>query len=112
MIITIHGPPRPGQSSAARAPGPPPGSRVLVPAPVERARRRQREMARRGEMVDLEEVLRAQEVRDRRDAARDLAPMVPAADAVKVDSTHLTVEQLVDHMEQIVRRCKSGSPGS
>jgi CMP/dCMP kinase len=84
----------------------------LVADPVERARRRQREMARRGETVDLEEVLRAQEVRDRRDAARDLAPMVPAADAVEVDSTHLTVEQLVDHMEQIVRQCKSGSPGS
>ncbi|HJT77937.1 MAG TPA: (d)CMP kinase, partial [Gemmataceae bacterium] len=35
--------------------------------PVERARRRQREMAARGEVCELEEVLRAQEARDRRD---------------------------------------------
>jgi cytidylate kinase len=84
----------------------------LVADPLERARRRQREMARRGEVVDIEEVLRAQEARDQRDAARDLAPMVPAADAVTVDSTHMSVDQLVDHMEQVVRRCKRGSPGS
>jgi cytidylate kinase len=84
----------------------------LVADPVERARRRQRQMAARGEAVDLDEVLRAQEVRDQRDAARDLAPMVPAADAVQLDSTNLSLEQLVNLMEQKVRRCKSGSPGS
>jgi cytidylate kinase len=73
--------------------------------PVERARRRQREMAARGEVLDFDAVLRAQEERDRRDAARDLAPMVPAADAVIVDSTHLDVAQVVDLMEREVRRC-------
>jgi cytidylate kinase len=84
----------------------------LVADPVERARRRQRDMAARGEAVDLDEVLRAQEARDRRDEARDLAPMVPAADAIRLDSTHRSLEQVVDQMEQIVRQCKSGSPGS
>ena len=75
----------------------------LMADPEERARRRQREMASRGEAVDWREVLRAQEARDRRDAARDLAPMVPAADAVVLDSTHLTLEQVLDRMEQEVR---------
>src|SRR5262249_2996240 len=42
----------------------------LVAAPAERARRRQREMAARGEEVDLAAVRAAQEARDRRDAAR------------------------------------------
>jgi cytidylate kinase len=73
--------------------------------PLERARRRQREMEARGEAVDLAALLRAQEERDRRDAGRDLAPMVPAADAIILDSTHLSLVQVVDLMESEVRRC-------
>jgi cytidylate kinase len=73
--------------------------------PVERARRRQRQMEARGETVDLDAVLRAQQERDRRDAARDLAPMVPAADAILLDSTHLDLDQVVDLMERAVRQC-------
>src|SRR5207302_1283903 len=76
----------------------------LVADPVERARRRQREMEARGEAVDWQEVLHAQEARDRRDAGRNIAPMVPAADAIILDSTHLTVEQVVTQMEQEVHR--------
>jgi cytidylate kinase len=84
----------------------------LVADPVERARRRQREMAGRGETHDLNEVLAAQEARDRRDAARDLAPMVPAEDAILLDSTHLSLEQTVDRMQQEVQRCRTGPPTS
>lgn len=71
--------------------------------PRERARRRQREMQARGEEVSLDDVLLAQEERDRRDAARDLAPMKPADDAILLDTTGLTVEQVVEQMEQRVR---------
>lgn len=80
------------------------GKFFLVADPVERARRRQADMVRRGETVSWDEVLHAQEVRDRRDTARDLAPMVPAPDAIILDSTHLTLAQTVDFMEQEVRR--------
>jgi cytidylate kinase len=73
--------------------------------PTERARRRQREMEARGQAVDFEAILRAQQERDRRDAARDLAPMVPADDAILLDSTELTLPQVVDLMESKVRRC-------
>jgi cytidylate kinase len=83
----------------------------LVADPVERARRRQREMAARGEVRDLDDVLRDQEARDRRDAARDIAPMVPAADALQLDSTTLTFDEMVDRMEREVR-CRSGPPTS
>jgi cytidylate kinase len=81
----------------------------LIADPKERARRRQREMAARGEMFSGEEVLRAQQERDQRDTARDLAPMVPAADAIILDTTHLSLEQVVDQMEQQVRKKVSGS---
>jgi cytidylate kinase len=83
----------------------------LVADPVERARRRQREMAARGEERDLQDVLRDQEARDRRDAARDLGPMVPAVDALRIDSTILTLAELVDRMEREVR-CRRGPPTS
>jgi cytidylate kinase len=73
----------------------------------ERARRRQLEMAARGEVVDLETLLQAQDERDRRDAARDLAPMVAAPDALVLDSTNLRLEQMVDIMEKEVRQCQS-----
>jgi cytidylate kinase len=76
----------------------------LVADPEERARRRQYEMAARGEAVSWEQILRAQEQRDRRDAARDIAPMVPAADAVILDSTHLDQAQVIDAMEREVLR--------
>jgi len=71
--------------------------------PVERARRRHRELLARGEQVSLAEVRQAQESRDRRDADRHIAPMVPAKDAIILDSTHFTLEQIVERMEQEVR---------
>ena len=72
--------------------------------PAERARRRQAELAARGDAVELAALLRALEERDRRDAASSLAPMKPAADAVVLDSTGLTLAQVVDRMEAEVRR--------
>jgi cytidylate kinase len=83
----------------------------LVADPTERARRRCLEMAARGEAASLHDVLEAQKERDRRDAARDLAPMVPAADALILDSTHLDLNQVVDCMQQEVCRCMKGSGG-
>lgn len=70
----------------------------------ERVRRRRAQLAARGEAVDAASLRRAIEARDRRDAARDLAPMRPAADAVVIDGTGLTLTQVVDRMEAVVRR--------
>lgn len=75
----------------------------LFADPIERAHRRQREMQARGEPIELERLLREQEIRDQRDAARDLAPMKPAEDAVLLDSTNLSPEQVVQAMEAQVR---------
>jgi cytidylate kinase len=76
----------------------------LIADPQERARRRYKQCQARGESVTLEEVLRAQEQRDARDAARALAPMKPAADAIVLDNTHLTPEEGLEQMLQEVRR--------
>jgi cytidylate kinase len=76
----------------------------LTASPEERARRRHREMEARGEHVDLPALRAALEVRDRRDAGRDLAPLRPADDAVVLDSTGLTLDAVVGRMEEEVRR--------
>lgn len=80
----------------------------LIADETERARRRAAELAAKGSAVPLEDILQAQQQRDRRDAQRDLAPMVPAADAVILDSTGLTLDQVVARMEQDVRQCRTG----
>jgi cytidylate kinase len=82
----------------------------LIADPLERARRRQRDMAGRGEVIPWNEVLEAQELRDSRDRERDLAPMIPALDAILLDSTQLTLEQVVEGMElEVRRRIKRGN---
>jgi cytidylate kinase len=68
-----------------------------------RAERRCRELRERGETVDLEEVKQEVEARDRRDREREVAPLRQAPDAVLVDSSELTVEQVV---EQILARVR------
>jgi len=76
----------------------------LVADPKERARRRHREMLARGDATTLDEILSAQQERDRRDASRDLGPMVAAADAIVLDSTSLSLAQVIDRMEIEARR--------
>jgi len=66
----------------------------LTADPVERARRRAAELG-----TDHEVVLREQALRDERDRNRDVAPLVAAPDAVPVDTTGLTLDEVV---EQIV----------
>ena len=65
----------------------------LTASPEERARRRLRDLQSQGEPVTLEQVLAAQERRDREDASRPVGPLMPAADAVEVCTDGLTLER-------------------
>ncbi len=75
----------------------------LTASPEERARRRKQQLAAQGIHVPLEEILQEQQQRDRRDSSRAVGPLVPADDAVVVDTTGMTLEEVVDHLEQLVR---------
>ena len=68
----------------------------------ERARRRVAELAESGTVVDHHETLREIQQRDHRDASRDVAPMVAAADSVLVDSSSQTLEEVVDSLAATV----------
>jgi cytidylate kinase len=69
----------------------------------ERARRRQRDLAGRGEDVPLGEVLAKQRLRDERDSTRSVGPLVKADGAIEVPTDGLSPEEVVDRLEQIVR---------
>jgi cytidylate kinase len=71
-----------------------------------RAARRLRDLqaADAGGAPRLAEVEKQMEERDTRDSSRDVAPLRPAADGVHVDSTDLTVDEVVAHIELAVRR--------
>lgn len=75
----------------------------LTADPHARADRRQRDFAQRGQTLPLEQVLRDQEDRDRRDAGRDVGPLKPAEDAILVDTSNMNAEQTIDHLAKIVR---------
>jgi cytidylate kinase len=70
----------------------------LTASDEERALRRVGDYRSRGESVSFESVLRDQRERDARDAARTIAPMKPAPDAILLDTTGLSVEGVVDRM--------------
>lgn len=74
----------------------------LTASEDERARRRVAELAAAGTAVDYEATLREIRERDRRDASRDVAPMVAAPDAVLVDSSTQTLEQVVESLASYV----------
>lgn len=66
-------------------------------APVEvRAKRRYLELKEKGLNPDYEVVLREMEERDKADSSRALAPLVPASDAIQIDTGSLTIDGQVD----------------
>lgn len=76
----------------------------LTAGAEERARRRLRDLQGQGESITLEEVLAAQEHRDRGDLGRAVGPLVPAPDATEVCTDGMTVEEVADRLESLVRR--------
>jgi CMP/dCMP kinase len=69
----------------------------LTADPEERARRRAAELG-----IDAARVLAEQAIRDERDRTREHSPLEPAAGAVVVDSTHMTLAEVVRHIADLV----------
>jgi CMP/dCMP kinase len=67
-----------------------------------RAERRWRELNARGVTITREEVLAQLLERDRRDCGRELAPLKPAPDAIIIDASRMSVEEVVKLMAQRV----------
>ncbi len=78
----------------------------LTATPGERARRRAMEEAKTSP-ADIERIQREIEARDESDIGRAVGPLKPAADAVTVDTTDLTVEQVVEKLLGLVQKKKN-----
>lgn len=93
------------------------GTVVLPDAPLkvflsasaeERAMRRARQSGRQGELGRIREAMRA---RDERDASREASPLKPAPDAVVLDTTGLTLEEVVERVVVLVREARAAGRG-
>jgi cytidylate kinase len=79
----------------------------LTAGAQQRARRRLRDLQDQGESATLEEVMAAQQRRDRRDSTRDVGRLVPAPDAREVCTDGMAFDEVVDHLEAIVREIRT-----
>ncbi|CCO09017.1 (d)CMP kinase [Desulforamulus hydrothermalis] len=70
----------------------------LTASAEERARRRAKEMAEKGYTVDITGLIKEIQERDYRDSHRKVSPLVPAADAVILDSSGMTVDEVVNRI--------------
>lgn len=80
------------------------GVKVFLTASAEeRARRRYKQLKDKGLNVTLASLLREIEARDARDAARPVAPLKPATDAVLIDSTGMPVDAVVEQVLSLIQ---------
>ena len=78
--------------------------KVYLTASVEtRAKRRYPELQEKGEDCNLEEIAHDIEERDRRDMTREIAPLKQAEDAVLVDSSDMTITEVVKTIVDLCR---------
>ncbi|MHB8483010.1 MAG: (d)CMP kinase [Nitrospiria bacterium] len=91
------------------------GTEILPDAPVKffmdasvevRGRRRYEELIKKGFQVELDQTIQEMTRRDRRDSERKLAPLLRAKDAILIDTSGLTLNQVVEKMRVEVERIK------
>ncbi|MBW1971808.1 MAG: (d)CMP kinase [Deltaproteobacteria bacterium] len=76
----------------------------LTASLLERTKRRYRERKEKGEDVSFSDILEEIKRRDEMDTKRDLAPLKPADGAINVDSTTLTINDVISFMESIYKK--------
>lgn len=76
----------------------------LTASAEERARRRWKELCEKGEEKEFSEILADIEQRDYNDMHRKLNPLQQAEDAILVDSTEMTIEEVVDTIYSAITR--------
>ena len=78
--------------------------KIFLTASVEeRARRRFEELKEKNFAADFEQIKKEISLRDKQDSEREIAPLAQAEDAVLLDSTRLTIEQVVEEILRLAR---------
>jgi cytidylate kinase len=71
---------------------------------AKRAKRRAEELTENGHKVDINKLQEEIEKRDKQDSTRKIAPLVPASDAVTIDTTSLTLQQVVEKILGLIKK--------
>lgn len=74
----------------------------LTANPEIRAKRRHKQLKEKGFDVNLSRLLGEIRDRDARDAERSASPLKPADDAVMVDTSNLTIDAVVNHVDELL----------
>lgn len=82
----------------------------LTATPEERARRRYKQLIQKGLSVNLAALSAEIAERDRRDTTRAVAPLIAVPDAIVVDSTALSIEEVVGRVTSLARERFPGLP--
>lgn len=72
----------------------------------ERAKRRYLELLAKGETVEYQAVLSDMKIRDYNDSTRSLHPLKQAEDAILLDTTHMTIEEVIARIMEEIERCQ------
>jgi cytidylate kinase len=85
----------------------------LTADPADRARRRAEELQAKGADADFEQIRRAIDARDKSDENRAVGPLKPAKDAIRIDSSGLSIEEAGERIYRCVKErldATSGAP--
>lgn len=75
----------------------------LTAGPAERAQRRYKQLMAKGESVSLPRLLEDIRARDERDSSRQVSPLVPAEDAIVIDSSATPISEVFERVMQEVK---------
>lgn len=74
----------------------------LIASVQERAERRYKENIAKGMETDLEQLKKEIEIRDHKDSTRKISPLTKASDAIEVDTTSMSIQDVVNEILRIV----------
>ncbi|MEG1509751.1 MAG: (d)CMP kinase [Clostridia bacterium] len=75
----------------------------LTAKPEERAKRRQLELASRGEIIDFNKILTDIIARDKNDTERKFAPLTQTKDAILIDSTNMSFDEVLNKILSYIK---------
>ena len=77
----------------------------LTASPEERAKRRYKQLKEKGIDANLPELVAELKARDKRDSERLAAPLKAADDAVVLDTTEMSIAEVVNQVMQMANKC-------
>ena len=76
----------------------------MIASAEARAERRVLQLKEKGQKADYEEILKSIISRDERDSSRKTAPLKPADDAILIDTSTLTLEEVINKVLELSRK--------